>query len=73
MRAEALMSPEVKNEQFAVLVRDIPAPEKGQSISEQVDSYFKAIYPDTYYKSMVITDNKVVLALTLFCVSPLIF
>ncbi|KAL1555788.1 CSC1-like protein erd4 [Salvia divinorum] len=59
MRAEALMSPEVKNEQFAALVRDIPAPEKGQSINEQVDSYFKAIYPDTYYKAMVITNNKV--------------
>ncbi|XP_042005418.1 CSC1-like protein ERD4 [Salvia splendens] len=59
MRAEALMSPEVKNEQFAVLVRDIPAPEKGQSINEQLESYFKAIYPDTYYKAMVITNNKV--------------
>ncbi|KAL1555785.1 CSC1-like protein erd4 [Salvia divinorum] len=59
MRAEALTSPEVKNEQFAALVRDIPAPEKGQSINEQVDSYFKAIYPDTYYKATVITNNKV--------------
>ncbi|XP_057763944.1 CSC1-like protein ERD4 [Salvia miltiorrhiza] len=59
VRAEALMSPEVKNEQFAVLVRDIPAVNEGQTINEQVDSYFKAIYPDTYYKSMVITDNKV--------------
>ena len=73
MRAEALMSPEVKNEQFAALVRDIPAPEKGQSINEQVESYFKAIYPDTYYKAMVITNNKVVLASTLFCISPSMF
>ncbi|KAG6416762.1 hypothetical protein SASPL_124200 [Salvia splendens] len=59
MRAEALMSSEVKNEQFAVLVRDIPPLQNSQTRNEQVDSYFKAIYPDTYYKSMVITDNKV--------------
>ncbi|XP_065855866.1 CSC1-like protein ERD4 [Euphorbia lathyris] len=57
MRANALMSPEVKPEQFAVLVRDIPVSE-GQSIKEQVDSYFKSIYPDTFYRSMVVTDNK---------------
>lgn len=73
VRAEALMLPEVKNEQFAVLVRDIPALHDGQTRNEQVDSYFKAIYPDTYYKSMVITDNEVVLALTLFCISPSTF
>lgn len=52
------MSPEVKAEQFAVLVRDIPAPPQGQTRKEQVDSYFKAIYPDTFYRSMVVTDNK---------------
>lgn len=57
LRAEALMSPEVKNEQFAVLVRDIPAPSNGQTRKEQVDSYFRAIYPDTFYRSMVVTDN----------------
>ncbi|KAH6790183.1 Early-responsive to dehydration stress protein [Perilla frutescens var. frutescens] len=58
LRAEALMSPEVKNEQFAVLVRDIPSLPQGQTRKEQVDSYFRAIYPDTYYRSMVVTDNK---------------
>lgn len=58
LRAAALMSPEVKAEQFAVLVRDIPAPPEGQTRKEQVDSYFKAIYPDTFYRSMVVTDNK---------------
>lgn len=58
LRAAALMSPEVKAEQFAVLVRDIPAPSNGQTIKEQVDSFFKAIYPDTFYRSMVVTDNK---------------
>lgn len=57
LRAAALMSPEVKAEQFAVLVRDIPAPPADQTRKEQVDSYFKALYPDTFYRSMVVTDN----------------
>lgn len=58
LRAAALMSPEVKDEQFAVLVRDIPAPAEGQTRKEQVDSYFTEIYPDTFYRSMVVTNNK---------------
>lgn len=61
LRASALMSPEVKNEQFAVVVRDIPPVPKGQTRKEQVDSYFRAIYPDTFYRSMVVTDNTKVL------------
>lgn len=52
------MSPELRPQQFAVLVRDLPPVPKGQSIKEQVDSYFKAIYPDTFYRSMVVTNNK---------------
>ncbi|OMO65813.1 hypothetical protein COLO4_31003 [Corchorus olitorius] len=58
MRANALMSPEVKSEQFAVLVRDLPDVTPGQTRKEQVDSYFKSIYPDTFYRSMVVTNNK---------------
>lgn len=58
LRTAALMSPELKPEQFTILVRDIPPPPEGQTRKEQVDSYFKAIYPDTYYKSMVVTNNK---------------
>lgn len=58
LRANALMSPELRPQQFAVLVRDLPPVPKGQSIKEQVDSYFKAIYPDTFYRSMVVTNNK---------------
>ncbi|KAL3833674.1 hypothetical protein ACJIZ3_008410 [Penstemon smallii] len=61
VRAEALMSPDVKCEQFAVVVRDIPPPTGGQTRKEQVDSYFKAIYPDTFYRSMIVTDNKKVI------------
>ena len=61
LRATALMSPDVKTEQFAVLVRDLPPVPDGQTRKEQVDSYFKAIYPDTFYRSMVVTDNKQVL------------
>ncbi|KAL8108404.1 hypothetical protein AgCh_024751 [Apium graveolens] len=63
LRAAALMSPEVKAEQFAVLVRDIPDPPADQTRKEQVDSYFKALYPDTFYRSMVITDNNKVNAI----------
>ncbi|EEF31314.1 conserved hypothetical protein [Ricinus communis] len=57
LRATALMSPEIKPEQFAILVRDIPAVAEGQSRKEQVDSYFKSIYPDTFYRSMVVTET----------------
>ncbi|CAO2835157.1 unnamed protein product [Amaranthus hypochondriacus] len=58
IRATALMSSEVKAEQFAVLVRDIPTPKNGETRKEQVDSYFREIYPDTFYKSLIVTDNK---------------
>lgn len=57
LRATAKAVPEVKPEDFAVLVRDIPLP-KDQSRKEQVDSYFKTLHPHTFYKSMVVTDNK---------------
>lgn len=60
LRADALMSPEVRAEQFAILVRDIPPVPEGQTRKEQVDSYFKRIYPESFYRSMVVTDNKVV-------------
>lgn len=52
------MSPEVRPEQFAILVRDIPRVSEGQTRKEQVDSYFRAIYPETFYRSMVVTNNK---------------
>ncbi|KAH7841026.1 hypothetical protein Vadar_024624 [Vaccinium darrowii] len=58
LRAAALMSAEVRPEQFTILVRDIPSPPEGQTRKELVDSYFKAIYADAYYKSMVVTNNR---------------
>ncbi|XP_059668690.1 CSC1-like protein ERD4 [Cornus florida] len=58
LRATALMSPEVRAEQFAVLVRDIPHPPEGQTRKEQVDSYFRTLYPEAFYRSMVVTNNK---------------
>uniref|UniRef100_A0A5B6ZFE5 CSC1-like protein ERD4 n=1 Tax=Davidia involucrata TaxID=16924 RepID=A0A5B6ZFE5_DAVIN len=58
LRAAALMSPEMREEQFAVLVRDIPPPPEGLTRREQIDSYFKTIYPETFYRSMVVTNNK---------------
>ncbi|KAM5587572.1 CSC1-like protein ERD4 [Rosa sericea] len=58
LRANALMSPDVKPEQFAVLVRDIPAVPEGLNRKDQVDSYFRAIYAETFYKSLIVTDNK---------------
>lgn len=57
LRAAALMSLEPIPEQFAVLVRDIPRLPPGQTRKEQVDSYFKSIYQDTYYGSIVVTNN----------------
>lgn len=58
LRATALMSNEVKPEQFAVLVRDLPNATSGQTRKQQVDTYFKSIYPETFYRSMVVTNNK---------------
>ncbi|XP_027359271.1 CSC1-like protein ERD4 isoform X2 [Abrus precatorius] len=58
LRSEALKTPDVKAEQFAIVVRDIPPVPQGQTRKEQVDSYFKAIYPETFYRSMIVTDNK---------------
>lgn len=58
LRADAIISAELRPEQFAVLVRDIPKVSEGETVKEKVDSYFKEIYPDTFYRSMVITDNK---------------
>lgn len=57
MRAAALVSPEFRPEQFAILVRDIPPSVTGQTRQEQVDSFFRTNYPDTFYKSLVITNN----------------
>lgn len=60
------MSPEVRPEQFAIVVRDIPVLPEGQSRKEQVDSYFKLIYPETFYRSMVVTDNAKVFMTVIF-------
>ncbi|KAK1378395.1 Early-responsive to dehydration 4 [Heracleum sosnowskyi] len=58
LRAAALVAPVVRPQQFAVVVRDIPTPPEGQSRKEQVDTFFREIYPDTFYKSLVVTNNK---------------
>lgn len=58
LRASALADSKLKPEQFTVLVRDIPSVPKGQNRKQQVDSYFKELYPETFYRSMVITDNR---------------
>ncbi|KAK9267613.1 hypothetical protein L1049_010044 [Liquidambar formosana] len=58
LRAAALMCPEVKAEQFSVLVRDIPPVPEGLTRKQQVDSYFRTMYPETFYRSMVVTKNR---------------
>ncbi|CAI9089701.1 OLC1v1024322C2 [Oldenlandia corymbosa var. corymbosa] len=58
LRKVALESSEVKAEQFAIIVRDIPLSPDGLSRKEQVDLYFKSIYPEAFYRSMIVTDNK---------------
>lgn len=51
------MSADVIPEQFAILVRDIPSPPNGQTQKEFIDSFFRDIYPETFYRSLVITEN----------------
>lgn len=73
LRAVALESPEVKAEQFAIIVRDIPQGADGQTRKEQVDSYFKKIYPETFYRSLIVTDNKKVTSWQWFSINFLTF
>ncbi|KAL5977407.1 CSC1-like protein erd4 [Asimina triloba] len=58
LRATSLASSEAKPEQFAVLVRDLPQPPKGQTQKELVDSYFRKLHPNTFYRSLVVTNIK---------------
>ncbi|XP_077210926.1 CSC1-like protein ERD4 [Tasmannia lanceolata] len=58
LRAAALGAPELKPEQFTILVRDIPPAPKGQTLEEQVDSYFRALHSETFYRSMVVTEHR---------------
>ncbi|XP_020575065.1 CSC1-like protein ERD4 [Phalaenopsis equestris] len=58
LRVATRSTPVVRPEDYTVLVRDIPTDPQHVSRKEQVDSYFKALHPDSFYKSMVVTDNK---------------
>ncbi|KAG8081481.1 hypothetical protein GUJ93_ZPchr0007g5530 [Zizania palustris] len=57
LRAAARSTSDVKPEEFAVLVRDVPVPPPDQTIKDSVDSYFRALHPDTFYRSMVVMDH----------------
>ncbi|KAH7283567.1 hypothetical protein KP509_34G013900 [Ceratopteris richardii] len=55
LRTQYQSSPKARPEQYAVLVRDIPQPPSG-SISEEVDTFFRGIYPTSYESCVVVTD-----------------
>ncbi|TVU41184.1 hypothetical protein EJB05_14683 [Eragrostis curvula] len=57
LRAAARSTPDIKPEEFAVLVRDIPKPPPDETIKDSVDSYFRALHPNTFYRSLVVTDH----------------
>ncbi|KAL6647064.1 hypothetical protein ACP70R_014501 [Stipagrostis hirtigluma subsp. patula] len=57
LRATARSTPDIKPEEFAVLVRDIPSPPPDETVKDSVDSYFRALHPNTFYRSMVVTDH----------------
>lgn len=57
LRATARSTPDIKPEEFAVLVRDVPKPSPDETIKDSVDSYFRALHPNTFYRSMVVTDH----------------
>jgi len=56
LRAREQASLESKPEQFAVLVRDIPPVPVGKTRKEQVDSFFRRMYPETFETSLIVTD-----------------
>lgn len=58
LRATAKSSAEPRPEDFTILVRDVPSRPSDQSIKDRVDSYFRRLHPDTFYRSMVVTDQK---------------
>jgi len=62
LRATARSTPDVKPEEFAVLVRDVPRSSPDETIKDSVDSYFRALHPNTFYRSMVVTDHTKVLS-----------
>jgi len=56
LRAREQTSLEFKPEQFAILVRDIPPVPAGKTRREQVDSFFGRLYPETFERSLIVTD-----------------
>eukprot|EP00253_Pinus_taeda_P022555 PITA_22555 len=56
LRVREQTSLESKPEQFAVLVRDIPPVPVGITRKEQVDSFFRRLYPETYERSLIVSD-----------------
>ena len=56
-----------KPEQYAILVRDIPVPAAG-TLTEEVEMYFRSLYPETYETSIIITNAfKVYIYLFIYC------
>uniref|UniRef100_A0A0D6QTR2 CSC1/OSCA1-like 7TM region domain-containing protein n=1 Tax=Araucaria cunninghamii TaxID=56994 RepID=A0A0D6QTR2_ARACU len=49
-------SMEVKPEQYVVLVRDIPPVPPEKTRKQQVDSFFRRLYPETFEQSLIVTD-----------------
>ncbi|KAG0605251.1 hypothetical protein M758_9G043300 [Ceratodon purpureus] len=45
-------------QQFACLIRDIPAPPKHMSRAQQVNAFFRKIHPDTYETCLIVTNVK---------------
>ncbi|KAJ3669991.1 hypothetical protein LUZ60_010315 [Juncus effusus] len=58
LRANAKSSAEPKPEDFTILVRDVPGPPAGEPMKDRVDAYFRTLHPDSFYKSMVVVDQK---------------
>lgn len=55
LRTQDQSAAKAKPEQYAVLVRDIPPPSTG-SISDEVDTFFRALHPTTYETSIIVTN-----------------
>ena len=60
LRGEALKSPDVRPEQFAIVVRDIPNATQGQTKKGTGWRLFISHLSRGIYRFMIVTDNKVV-------------
>jgi len=58
LRGKEQAHEQARPQQYACLVRDIPAPPKLITRTAQVNAFFRKIHPDTYESCIIVTNLK---------------